>query len=131
MISRDEMFQPLLEVSEGFNPIWDEFIEEWKDDDELPQYLALSDLARYISGLISESNEKELKDIFSVIERWHLEGDDYVKEAATVGILEDLQNANVVGVGVPKKVESYLLPESKKWWLKVYEFWETGKIISD
>ena len=70
-------------------------------------------------------------DIFSVIERWHLEGDDYVKEAATVGILEDLQNINVVGVGAPEKIEIYLLPESKKWWLKVYEFWGTGKTISE
>ena len=131
MISREKMFEPLLSVSEGFKPIWDEFVIEWKDDDELPQYLVLSDLARYISTLISESKEKELKDIFSVIERWHLEGDDYVKEAATIGILEDLQNTNIVGSGIPEKVEAYLLPESKKWWLKVYEFWETGKIISE
>jgi len=131
MISRDEMFEPLLEVSEGFKPIWDEFLEEWKDDDELPQYLVLSDLARYISKIISESKESELKNIFNVIERWHLEGDDYVKEAATVGILEDLQNTNVVGMGVPEKVEAYLLPESKRWWQKVYEFWEIGKVISD
>jgi hypothetical protein len=131
MISREEMFEPLLEVSEGFKPIWNEFLEEWKEDDELPQYLVLSELARYISKLISKSNENELKNIFNVIERWHLEGDDYVKEAATVGILEDLQNTNVVGIGVPEKVEKYLLPESRKWWHKVYEFWGTGKIISE
>lgn len=131
MIVREEMFQPILEISDGFRPIWNEYLEEWKDDDELPQYLALGDLARYISSLISESKDEEIKKIFSVIERWHLEGDSYVKEAATVGILEDLQNTNVVGVGVPEKVELYLLPESKKWWLKVYEFWEKGKIISE
>ena len=125
------MFQPILEVSDGFRPIWNEFLEEWKDDDELPQYLALGDLARYISSLISESKDEEIKKIFSVIERWHLEGDSFVKEAATVGILEELQNTNVVGERVPKKVELYLLPESKKWWLKVYEFWEKGKIISE
>jgi len=125
------MFQPILEVSDGFRPIWNEFLEEWKDDDELPQYLALGELARYISSLISESKDEEIKKIFAVIERWHLEGDSYVKEAATVGILEDLQNTNVVGEGVPEKIELYLLPESKKWWLKVYEFWEKGKIISE
>jgi hypothetical protein len=131
MIVREEMFQPILEVSDGFRPIWNEFLEEWKDDDELPQYLALGDLARYISSLISESKDEEIKKIFAVIERWHLEGDLYVKEAATVGILEDLQNTNLVGEGVPEKIEFYLLPESKKWWLKVYEFWEKGKIISE
>lgn len=125
------MFEPILEASDGFRPIWNEFLEEWKDDDELPQYLALGDLACYISKLISEPNDEELKRIFAVIERWHLEGDSYVKEAATVGILEDLQNTNVVGEGIPEKVELYLLPESKKWWVKVYEFWEKGKIISE
>lgn len=124
MIVKEEMFKPILEASDGFRPIWNEFLEEWKDDDELPQYLALGDLARYISKLISESSDEELKRIFAVIESWHLEGDSYVKEAATVGILEDLQNINVVGEGIPEKVELYLLPESKKWWVKVYEFWE-------
>ncbi|WP_019606454.1 hypothetical protein [Teredinibacter turnerae] len=131
MLVKEEMFKPILEVSDGFRPIWNEFLEEWKDDDELPQYLALGDLARYISKLISESRDEELKSIFAVIERWHLEGDSYVKEAATIGMLEGLQNINVVGEGIPEKVELYLLPESKKWWEKVYEFWEEGKTISE
>lgn len=131
MISRTEMFDPLLKISEGFRQIWGKFVEEWGSDKELPQYLALSCLARYISKLILESKEAELKGIFNVIEHWHIEGDDYVKEAATVGILEDLQNTNVVGLGVPEKVETYLLPESKKMWIKVSDFWGTGKIISE
>ena len=96
MISKEEMFKPILNVSDGFKPVWNEFVSEWKDDGELPQYLALSKLARYISRLISESQTQELSDIFEVIERWHLEGDDYVREAATVGLLEDLQNTNEV-----------------------------------
>ncbi|WP_018417404.1 hypothetical protein [Teredinibacter turnerae] len=131
MLVKEEMFKPILEVSDGFRPIWNEFLEEWNDDDELPQYLALGDLAGYISKLISESRDEELKSIFAVIERWHLEGDSYVKEAATIGMLEGLQNINVVGEGIPEKVELYLLPESKKWWAKVYEFWEEGKTISE
>ncbi len=61
MISRTEMFQPILEVSEGFRPIWNEFLEEWKEEVELPLYLALSSLARYISSLITKSKTTELK----------------------------------------------------------------------
>ncbi|WP_444921482.1 hypothetical protein ACJJID_03340 [Microbulbifer sp. CnH-101-G] len=125
------MIEPILGVSEGFKPFWDEFIEEWKDDEELPLYFVLADLARYISELISQSKDAELKAIFSVIERWHIEGDDYVKEAATVGMLEDLQNINIVGMNVPEQVEKYLLPESKRWWKKVYEFWGAGNVSSD
>ena len=131
MISKADMFDPILEISEDFRPTWNKFVEEWKEDEERPLYLALADLARYISKLISESKTTELKDIFSVIERWHSEGDTYVNEAAIVGILEDLQNTNIVGIGVPEQVETYLLPESKKYWLKLYEFWGNGKIINE
>ncbi len=131
MISKVDMFDPILEISEDFIPIWDKFVEEWKADEERPLYLALADLARYISKLISESRTTELEDIFTVIERWLHEGDTYVKEAAVVGLLEDLQNTNIVGIGVPEQIETYLQPESKKYWLKLYEFWENGKIINE
>ena len=131
MISKEEMFKPILAVSDGFRPIWNEFVREWEDEAELPQYLALSDLATYISGLVTESRTRELSDIFEVIERWLLEGDGYVREAAIVGILEDLQNTNVVGSDVPDKVQELLLPESKKQWAKIIEFWDTGRIISE
>lgn len=131
MILREDMFKLILEVSDGFKPVWNEFVSEWKDDAELPQYLALAKLARYISRLVAESRTQELSDIFEVIERWHLEGDDYVREAATVGILEDLQNTNIVGTGVPDKVQKLLLPKSKQQWTKICDFWSTGRVISE
>jgi hypothetical protein len=126
LIHREEMFEPLLAVAKGFLPRWNKFIKEWKDEPKLPQYLALSDLARYIADLVRSESVEELKQIFDVIERWHLEGDSYVKEAATIGLLECLQNTNVVGHGIQEKIETYLLPESKTWWRKVGEFWDRG-----
>ena len=125
------MFSPILAVAKDFGPIWNDFIDEWKEEKELPQYLALSKLARYISQLVENGKTTELENIFAVIERWHLEGDGYVKEAATVGMIEDLQNTSIVGEDIPEQLESYLLPESKKRWQAVYEFWETGKTISE
>jgi len=125
------MIAPILDASPNFAPVWEEFLDEWEGDNDLPLYLVLGDLARYISSLINAKSDNELKKIFSVVEKWHLEGDAYVKEAVTVGLLEGLQNTNVVGEGIPEKIESYLLPESKKWWVKVNEFWETGKLISE
>jgi len=35
---------------------------------------------------------EEFPAVFEIIERMHLEGDDYVKEAATIGMLEGIQN---------------------------------------
>ena len=131
MIYKEEMIKPILKAAPNFTLIWEKFLEEWAEEDDPPLYLVLGDLARYIGSLIIAGQDNELKNIFSVVEQWHLEGDTYVKEAATVGLLEDLQNTNVVGKGTPEKIESYLLPESKRWWLKVNGFWESGKLIKE
>lgn len=125
------MFDALLENAKGFVPVWEKFLEEWGEEDELPYYLVLSELARYVAELIGSGNEDELGAIFLAVERWHLEGDSYVKEAATVGFLEDLQNINLVGREIPEVAEKHLLPESRRWWDKVHEFWENGKLISE
>lgn len=122
------MFAPVLEIAPDFQPIWKEFKEEWSDQkpSELPLYLALGDLANYISTKIAEADETdELYALFSVVERWHIEGDDYVKEAATIGLLEGLQNFTMNNRKARKEVENRLLPESKRWWDKVEEFWKT------
>ena len=68
----------------------------------LPQTFAINIAAYAIMSnhyhvvlYIDKKQADEWTDI-EVIERWHLEGDDYVREAATVGLLEDLQNTNEV-----------------------------------
>jgi len=72
-----------------------------------------------------------LQSIFQAVEDWHINGDPYVREAASIGLLEDLQNTNVVGDNVPAKVLRYLGPESMRWWRKVLDFWEHGTAIRD
>jgi hypothetical protein len=126
MIDKDEMFEFILKASPSFTSAWEEFLEEWSDEKELPLYLALGDLSRHINALVSSQQSSELKEIFAVVERWHIEGSDYVKEAATIGLLEGLQ-----GESNAAQIEAYLLPESKLWWQKINEFWENGKLISE
>jgi len=123
MIYKHEMIELVLDAAPNFTPIWEEFLEYWADEDDVPLYVILSDLARYIGSLIRDGKDQEIRNIFAVIERWHLEGDAYVKETATVGLLEDLQNSNVVGTGLSEPIEAYLMPESKRGWLKIQAFW--------
>lgn len=94
-------------------------------------YLVLSDLARHMAQLLRNGDESELQQIFEFVEQWHLDGDPYVKEAATIGLLEDLQNTGLVGVGMPAQFERFLGPESKRWWVKVEKFWAKGELIRD
>lgn len=126
MIDKEEMFDLALKACPSFKPVWEEFIDEWKDEKDLPLYLALGDLSRHISTLVETKQDYELKELFAVIEGWHIEGSPYVQEAATIGLLEGLQ-----GESNARSIELYLLPESKKWWDKVNQFWENGRIISE
>ncbi|HIC82668.1 MAG TPA: hypothetical protein EYP07_17140 [Kiloniellaceae bacterium] len=131
MIKRGDMFEPILEACPGFVPTWRAFCVEWAGEGERPEYLALADLARYLIAMLEQEKLSELKAVFEVVERWHLEGEPYVKEAATIGLLENLQNENLHNTTSPDDFLRFLLPESRFWWDKVVAFWETGQIIVD
>ncbi len=130
-IQRQDMFVPLLAADPDFQPLWDAFREEWRDELELPEYLALADLARHLVAKLASWDTSRFDAIFDVIERWHVEGDDYVREAATIGLLENLQNTNIHDITEPDDFIPWLRPQSRRWWDKVDAFWRVGKIISD
>jgi hypothetical protein len=131
MIVRSGMMEPMLEACPSFRPQWEEFLQEWNLENDKPLYLALSELARHLIAILSARETATLSRVFAVVERWHLEGDAFVREAATVGLLEDLQNENLHGSTTVREFEVFLHPESLKWWGKVDRFWSRGEIISD
>lgn len=122
MINRKEMLPLLVQVCPSFKADYEAFVEEWKEDFlGLPYYVALADFARHLIEKLESGDMDGLPAIFALIERFHLEGDSYVKEAATVGLLEALQNEDLYTDAKPSQFEPFLLPESKRWWLKVSE----------
>jgi hypothetical protein len=58
-----------------------------------------------------------------VIERLHVEGDPYVREAATIGLLEGIQNVWGNNGVDPELFFPFLLPESVRWWKSLNKFW--------
>ena len=129
---RETMIAPLLVATPSFILIWENFLAEWADHpSELPIYLLLADLARHIATLVKQEEENELRRIFEVVETWHVKGDHYVREAATVGLLEDLQNSGLVGEETTTKCVAYLGPVSLRNWHKVERFWLHGELITD
>jgi len=121
----------MLEACPSFRPAWHAFLQEWRSDEDKPLYLALGDLARHLIAMLAARDTAGLVAAFDVVERWHLEGDGYVREAATVGLLEDLQNENLHATTAPADLERFLRPESLKWWRKVDRFWSNGELITD
>jgi len=118
------MFAPILEAGPSFLPAWQAFCEEWRDAPEPPLYVVLGDLSRHILERLETGNLDGMDDIFDVIEIWHVDGDAYVKEAATIGLLEGLQNNLSHIEPSPLIVRSWLRPVSRTWWDKLNRFWE-------
>ena len=132
MIQREAMFEPMLAADPSFQPRWTEFLADWCDGPDLPLYLALSSLAEHLLERLRDSNTEGFDRIFAVVERWHTEGDAYVREAASIGLLEDLQSLSGGSGERPATVEPWLGPESRRWWDKLDRYWEgDSKAIRD
>lgn len=130
VFDRSKMFEPLLQADPSFLRAWKEFLATYlPDGEDPPLYLALNELARHLIAQIESGDTSRFDAVFDVVERWHLSGDDYVKEAASAGLLEDLQNGNLYREAQPEDFIPWLRPETRKWWIKVHEFWTEGKLI--
>jgi hypothetical protein len=133
MIARSEMMGVLLNACPSFEVRWQEFQEEWRDEEiELPLYLVLSDFARHLIEMVERGETVGFPAVFAAVERLPIEGEHYVQEAATVGLLEDLQNLNLHQNGTdPEQFRPYLGPVSARWWDKLYRFWRHGELLTD
>jgi len=131
MITRDDMFIPVVRADPTFGPTCENFLREWREEPEAPQYLLLADLARHLIGQLALGDSSRFDAVFDVVERWHIEGDQHVREAATVGLLEDLQNLNLHMTTKPEQFIRWLRPTSRRYWDKIEAFWRDGTIITD
>ncbi|HEY9219448.1 MAG TPA: hypothetical protein VIO94_15485 [Phenylobacterium sp.] len=125
------MFEPLLEADPTFEPAWRAFLSDWEGEADLPHYMALGDLARHLIDRLKCGDIEGFPAVFDVVEQWHRHGDHDVREAATVGLLESLQNTNLHSSTAPSEFEPWLGPETRRWWEKLHRFWSRGEIMKD
>jgi hypothetical protein len=90
-------------------------------------YVALGDCTRHLLELYQRHETDSFSAVVQVIERLHTEGDGDVKEAATIGLLEGIQNVWANNGVDPELFGSQLLPESRKWWDQLNAFWRGGR----
>ena len=133
MITKDQMLSVLVEACPSFAPQWEAFKDEWQEEaHELPLYLALADFARHLIDMLERGETAVFSAVFRAIEQLLIEGDPWVREAVTVGLLEALQNTNLHKKGTePEQFRPFLGPEASKWWAKLYRFWQYGEILTE
>jgi hypothetical protein len=132
MIAKNDMFEPMLVACPVFVPVWRAFLNEWEDsEEELPYFVALGDLARHLVEQLDAGATQNFEAVFAVVERWYCEGDSYTKEAATIGLLEGIQNVSLNRGIDPRRFEFWLKPESKRRWDELNRFWNGENALSN
>ncbi|KRB74160.1 hypothetical protein ASE01_19505 [Nocardioides sp. Root190] len=127
MITADEVMRLLLVAAPSSAGIWDESGSDPTDDvEDRLHYVDASAFARHLVGQLQAGATGELSAAFDAIERLHLEGDDGVRELATIGYLEGLQSAASRAGVEASEIEAYLGPESLRWWRGLDVFWSGG-----
>ena len=120
-ITRDEMMPALLQVCPSFEPIYEAFLEEWKDDEKPPYYLALADFARHLIEMLERGEVQSFPAIFREIDRIEQMGDAYVSNAIVAGLLEEMQNDNLHKKNTePEDFRCFLSPRSEVSWNKFH-----------
>jgi hypothetical protein len=117
MINEEEIIPILLKASPAFGKV----LAECEDKDLI--YVVLGDFARHMLELHKAGQVEVLKSVAEAIERFELNGDNYVREATTIGLLEGIQNVWGNDNVNPELFRSFLLPESLRWWDELNAFW--------
>lgn len=121
MLDRGSVMPFLLDSCPGLRPAWERHVAE--DDDRTALYVDLGWLACEILERARARHDQDLVGLFTAIEHLHTEGDAHVREAATIGLLEGLQNFTAQDPELRALVECHLGPESRRWWASLESFW--------
>ena len=128
MIQKQEVMDLFLSACPSYKERWLEYVRDSYDDgEERLLYVDIGDFTSHIVDLYQEKMLNEFPCIFKVVENLHTNGDSYVKEAATIGFLESLQNHSSHVELDPEVFVCYLHPVSLRWWDALNRF-RSGKI---
>ncbi len=120
MIQQAEVMPLLLEACPGFSEAWAEHLRENGND---LLYVAAGNFATHLLSLHESGQMSPLAAAGAVIEQLHINGSPWVKEFATVGLLEGVQNVWSHSKTDPECFRQFLGPESQRWWVGLNRFW--------
>jgi hypothetical protein len=124
------MLPMLVEALPSYENDWRRFKTEYTDNPEPFLYVALAQFSTCLAGAVAAGDGDGVARVFKVLERFITEGDHDVQEAAVVGLIKNLQNAEFHRTTAPQDYEPFLLPETRRWWEKVKTFWINGRLLT-
>ncbi|MEL6338741.1 MAG: hypothetical protein AAFQ65_02460 [Myxococcota bacterium] len=120
MVDKQNAMKLLVDACPSFQKKYESYVEAtYGSGQERLPYVDVGELTNHLDEMLHDGAVEELTAVFRAIEVLHLQGDEYVREFATIGVLEGIQNT----AKDPAAFEPFLQEESKKWWIKLNEFW--------
>ena len=126
-IPKESLISYLIEKIPELERSWGKFQEEWNDEDTIPHYLFLFEIADYI---VLNRDTDIVSDLFIKIEEIQVHGDAYSQEAINVGLIEDVQNRLMrMNLGLDY-FDNSLGDNTALMWERIIKFWQDGTPIS-
>lgn len=124
MKNRDAVMAEFVRIYPSFNASWE--VNKSTERDPHSETVLYSDLtffAQFMVNQIELDSKLEIHLVFETIERLLLQGDSFVSEAISVGLLEDIQN-ELLNRSVDLHVyDRYMQSETKRIWQELIKFW--------
>lgn len=130
MILREEIPELLVEALPSFHESCAESVSLYGADN---YYAVAGALADHLLILHRQNGHTQFATLAAAIEKLHIDGEPYVAELATIGILEGIQDVWRNSSADPEEFAMFLLPVSRQWRRSLNRFWngEIGYVGED
>jgi hypothetical protein len=113
---------PLLRAAcPSFESRWQAYVSDPIYDESL-LFVHVGEFASHLVDLMVGGMVAEFEVVFDAVERLLVDGDLYVRQAATVGLLEGIQNVSG-GKTDPEQFVPYLKPKTARKWQLLNDSW--------
>jgi hypothetical protein len=123
MIEKAQFLEMLVHACPTFATARDEHIAEFGND---VLYVAAGEFANHLLVLQLEGTTSCFSQVGATIEQMYTAGTPEVKELATIGVLEGIQNVWGNNGANPELFLVHLGTEGRSWWQGLNNFW-SGK----
>src|SRR5262245_39688685 len=113
-----------LAVCPRIGPAWENHLAFWDGEAERGHYNDVGVVAHHLVDSFQSGDISEFPAVFALLERCLVEGDEQVKELATIGVIEDIQNIASHRSFGPWVFYDWLGPESRAAWDELWVFWQ-------
>jgi hypothetical protein len=130
VIEKTDIMPLVLARCPGFAPTWEKHRLLWEGE-ESGIYNDLAEFATFIVNCYEQRATEPVVAAFALIEELLVDGNEDVRNAATIGFLEDVQNIASWRPFTAAVFVQWLGPKSKLAWAEIEEMWRDKSSLAD